>query len=233
LTGKQWKLIFEKQCLHYSLLIVLTIVVLLIAQLKPFLIGEFMGLSAFIWLCLGIASAALHQIFVWFCWRTQLHISLLTKVFGRYAFFNYGAGFVLLAAFRYFTIVALSIANRNSLPVSHWVLNSLAIVAAIPVVYLFYYVMKYFGFKRALGSDHFYESYQNKPLVTQGIFRYSRNAMYTFGFLLAWIPGLLTASSAALLLAMFNNLYIWVHYYATEKPDMMRIYGAIIDKGRR
>jgi protein-S-isoprenylcysteine O-methyltransferase Ste14 len=233
LTGKRWKLVFEKQYLHYSFLIVFTIVVLLIARLKPLLIGEFIGLSAFIWLCLGIASAALHQIFVWFCWRTQLHISLLTRIFDRHAFFYYGAGFVLLAVFRYFTIVALAIANKNSLPVSNSVLNSLAIVAAIPVVYLFYSVIKYFGFERALGADHFYESYQNKPLVTQGIFRYSRNAMYTFGFLLAWIPGFLTASSAALLLAMFNNLYIWVHYYATEKPDMVRIYGATIDKGRR
>jgi len=29
----------------------------------------------------------------------------------------------------------------------------------------------------------------------------------------------------ALLLAGFNHLYIWVHYYCTEKPDMERIYG--------
>jgi hypothetical protein len=188
-----------------------------------------MGLSSFTWLWLGFASAALHQIFVWFCWRTQLHTLLLTRLFERYAFFFYGAGFIILGIFRYFTIVALAVANKNSLPVNQWVLNALAILAAVPVVYLFYSVIKYFGFERALGADHFYESYQNKPMVKQGIFRINLNAMYTFGFLLAWIPGLLTASCSALLLALFNNLYIWIHYYATEKPDMVRIYGTKID----
>jgi len=34
------------------------------------------------------------------------------------------------------------------------------------------------------------------------------------------------ASQAALWLALFNHIYIWVHYYATELPDMQRIYYA-------
>ncbi len=49
--------------------------------------------------------------------------------------------------------------------------------------------------------------------------------MYVFGLLIFWIPGLLTASSPALLVALFSHIYIWVHYYSTEKPDMARIYG--------
>jgi hypothetical protein len=230
LNENRWKLVFEKQSLHYSFLVIFIIILFFIGRFQPFSTGEFMGLSAFTWLWLGFASAALHQIFVWLCWRTQFHSLLLTRLFGRYAFFFYVAGFILLGIFRYFTIVALAVANKNSLPVNQWVLNALAVLAAVPVVYLFYSVIKYFGFKRALGADHFYESYQNKPMVTQGIFRFNRNAMYTFGFLLAWIPGLLTASNAALLLALFNNLYIWIHYYATEKPDMVRIYGTVIDE---
>ena len=40
-----------------------------------------------------------------------------------------------------------------------------------------------------------------------------------------WILGLVFLSQAALLAAMFNHLYIWVHYYSTEKPDMRLIYG--------
>ena len=31
-------------------------------------------------------------------------------------------------------------------------------------------------------------------------------------------------SAAALCLALFNHLYIWIHYFATERPDMQRIY---------
>jgi hypothetical protein len=49
--------------------------------------------------------------------------------------------------------------------------------------------------------------------------------MYVFGFLTLWVPGLWFASAAALVVALFNHLYIWVHYYSTELPDMKRIYG--------
>ena len=95
----------------------------------------------------------------------------------------------------------------------------------IPAVYLFYSVKKYFGFDRAFGIDHFYpEEYKLKPFVDQGIFKYTRNGMYTFGFFLVWVPGFLLQSRAALLLALFSHLYIWVHYYFTELPDIKIIY---------
>jgi hypothetical protein len=100
----------------------------------------------------------------------------------------------------------------------------LAGLIAIPAVYLFYSVKRYFGFKRAFGIDHFDTSYQTRPFVKEGIFRYTGNGMYTFGFFLLWIPGLWYASIAALWVALFNHLYIWVHYYSTELPDIKRIY---------
>ena len=49
--------------------------------------------------------------------------------------------------------------------------------------------------------------------------------MYTFGFLILWILGLVCLSQAALMAALFNHLYIWVHYYCTELPDIYAIYG--------
>jgi len=49
--------------------------------------------------------------------------------------------------------------------------------------------------------------------------------MYIFGFFILWIPGLLLLSKAALLVALFNHIYIWVHYYFTELPDIKVIYG--------
>jgi hypothetical protein len=51
--------------------------------------------------------------------------------------------------------------------------------------------------------------------------------MYAFGFLLIWFPGLWYASLAALAAALFSHLYIWVHYYCTERPDMQRIYADV------
>ena len=89
----------------------------------------------------------------------------------------------------------------------------------------YYSVLKYFTLRRALGIDHFDATYRNAPLVRQGMFRYSRNAMYVFGIAILWLPGLLLASKAALLAALFNHLYIWVHYYTVELPDMRTIYG--------
>jgi len=75
-----------------------------------------------------------------------------------------------------------------------------------------------------LGIDHFDSSYGDRPLVKEGIYRYVNNGMYLFGVAIIWIPGLVYLSKAALLSALFTHLYIWVHYYCTEKPDMKRIY---------
>ncbi len=43
--------------------------------------------------------------------------------------------------------------------------------------------------------------------------------------MILYLPGLLLLSKAALAVALFNDIYIWVHYYCTERPDMETIYG--------
>ena len=58
----------------------------------------------------------------------------------------------------------------------------------------------------------------------KGIFKFTNNGMYYFGFLVLYIPALLLFSKAALLAALFNHLYIWAHYFCTEKPDIKVIY---------
>jgi len=123
-------------------------------------------------------------------------------------------------------IIILALSGKNTLHFSQAVLSALAVIIFIPNVYLLHSVVKYFGYKRALGIDHFDPSYRSKPLVREGIFKLTGNAMYVFGLLILWIPGLLSASTAALTAAFFNYTYIWVHYYFTEKPDMEKIYGS-------
>ena len=44
--------------------------------------------------------------------------------------------------------------------------------------------------------------------------------MYVYAFLLFWAIAVGFNSSAALAVAAFSHAYIWVHFYATEKPDM-------------
>ena len=99
----------------------------------------------------------------------------------------------------------------------------LTFIILIPAIYTFYSVKKYFTLKRALGIDHFDTSYRKLGLVREGIFKYTPNAMYIFGVMIVWIPALIFASKAALISALFNHAYLWVHYYTLELPDMKRI----------
>ena len=67
--------------------------------------------------------------------------------------------------------------------------------------------------------------FESKPLAREGIFRFSGNSMYTFGFLILWIPAISFCSVAAVFSTLFSHLFIWVHYWCVEKPDINRIYG--------
>jgi len=98
-------------------------------------------------------------------------------------------------------------------------------VLLLPVGHTLWSVHGYFGVARALGGDHFRQVYRGLPLVRQGAFRYSNNAMYAFVFLVFWSIALLTGSRTALAAALFQHAYIWVHMYYTEGPDMQVIYG--------
>lgn len=89
-----------------------------------------------------------------------------------------------------------------------------------------YSVKRYFGMIRAAGADHFEPRYRDMPLVSQGIFRFTSNGMYVYAFLLFWTIAVGFNSTAALTVAAFSHAYIWVHFYATEKPDMDFLYAS-------
>ncbi|MHC4514715.1 MAG: methyltransferase [Planctomycetota bacterium] len=219
------RLIFERQLLHWAALLVLLAGLYMASGIEGFWDGGFLGVDTSAWIVVAVVLPIAHQLFVWFCWRTELHARLLTRLLGTAAFRYYAFVFFVLIVARPIVILGLAIANRNSLDADPVVMNVLAVIVAIPTVYLFYSVRRYFGFRRALGIDHFDPGYRSLPLVRKGIFRFTRNGMYTFGILVLWIPGLCLCSTAALAVALFSHLYIWVHYYCTEKPDMARIYG--------
>ena len=187
--------------------------------------GDLWGISTLTWATFAILAPIIHQCYVLVCWRSELHYQGLSRLFGKNGFKFYKTGFSILAFSRPVLIVLLAISSSMTLSVNPTLSSVLSGLLLIPAVYLFYSVKKYFGFDRAFGIDHFYpEEYRLKPFVDQGIFKYTRNGMYTFGFFLMWVPGLLLQSKAALLLALFSHLYIWVHYYFTELPDIKMIY---------
>ena len=187
--------------------------------------GDLWGISTLTWATFAILAPIIHQCYVLVCWRSELHYQGLSRLFGKNGFKFYKTGFSILAFSRPVLIVLLAISSSMTLSVNPTLSSVLSGLLLIPAVYLFYSVKKYFGFDRAFGIDHFYpEEYRLKPFVDQGIFKYTRNGMYTFGFFLVWVPGFLLQSKAALLLALFSHLYIWVHYYFTELPDIKMIY---------
>ncbi len=216
--------ILEKQGYH-----LLSILVLIsgawFAARGEVLDGAWLGISTKTWLILSILFPVLHQIYVVLCWRAELYYGWLSERLGEKAFTIWAIGFMILFLARPITIFALAISNRGTLTIPLGINIPLIGICLAVVVYMAYSFAKYFSMERALGIDHFQpEKYRNIPIVREGIFRWSSNPMYKYAFLALWMIGLIFNSKAALLAALFNHLYIWVHYYFTEYPDMQYIY---------
>lgn len=221
------KYVLKYQAYHAFFLLLLLAGVYLMAQEDSVIIsGELWQITSIYWLLLALLVPVVHQIYVMLCWRLELYGKKLTAWFGEKAFALYKRFFTILILARPVSLVLLAISNKKTLILDSRLAIGLTIILLIPSVYLFYSLKRYFGFDRAFGIDHFEPAkYRDMPLVRKGIFRYTDNGMYTFGFLMLYIPALIWLSKAALLVAFFQHLYIWVHHYCTEKPDMMVIYG--------
>ncbi len=223
---RKLQLFFYGQGIHYSLLLFLLIGILTIVQDKSFVAGGLWGVPTAVWFWLAVACAIVHQTYVWLGWRLELHYGVVSPLFHGRGFFYFSRISFLLIILRPVFIILAAIANADSLSLS-WGARWLgAVILAVPAGYLFYSVGRDFGFERAVGIDHFDKSYRTKPLAKQGIFKYFRNPMYLFSPLALLAPGWLFASKAALLAAIFAQIYIWIHYFCTEKPDMKFIYHA-------
>ncbi len=219
-----FKLLFEKQVYNYLGLFALLTIVVYSTNWAEAYNGELWGYGTIFWFWLSITIGIIHQFFVWFFWRTELHLKLISKWFGKRAFLIWTILFNILFVSRFLFVFILGYANRGTWDINPVLGYVLTFIILIPAIYTFYSVKKYFTLKRALGIDHFDASYRKFGLVCEGIFKYTPNAMYVFGVMIVWIPALIFASKAALISALFNHAYLWVHYYTLELPDMKRIY---------
>ena len=170
----------------------------------------------------AVAVPVVHQAFVWLAWRVELRSAAVSKFLG---FRGYLCCFFLLFASRFATLALLAWRDRGSLGLGGFGRAALIALLLAPGLYAGYSVVRYFGMPRAAGADHFQARYRTMPLVRDGIFRFTNNGMYVYAFLLFWAIALIGDSRAALLAAAFSHAYIWVHYFATEKPDMDFLYG--------
>ncbi len=218
--------IFKFQIWHLiSLLVLICVVRICITSNPDILRGSYWNISTNFWFWLAIAIPIIHQTYVLLIWRFELYKRTFTTRFGlRKAFQIYAAGFSILFVGRLIVIIFLALSSKNSLQTNPIIAYLIALLITPVVLFLFYSVKKYFTIERAYGIDHFDKNY-SVPFVKKGIFKYTDNGMYVFGLMILYLPGLVILSEAALLAALFNHVYIWVHYYFTERPDMLEIYG--------
>ena len=171
----------------------------------------------------AVAFPVLHQVFVWLTWRLELRSSAISKTIG---FEGYLAVFFTLFGGRFISLAVVAWLDRGSLNLNPVFQVLITAVLALPGLYAMYSVQRYFGMARAAGADHFEERYRNMPLVSEGIFRFTSNGMYLYAFFLFWAIAVACNSIAALVVAAFSHAYIWVHFFATEKPDMDFLYAS-------
>ena len=172
------------------------------------------------WIAIAVPIA--HQIFVWLAWRLELNSSLISNTIG---FRWYVILFFILFGGRFVSLLVLAWVDQGSLQLALLPQVIVTIILVLPGIYAMYSVQRYFGMVRASGADHFDSRYREMPFVRAGIFRFTNNGMYVYAFLLFWALAVGFNSAAALIVAVFSHAYIWVHFYATEKPDMDYLYG--------
>ena len=199
------KHLFERQWLHLIALAILIYAVQALAKANLVRAGQLWGVESLDWLLAAVWTAVAHQVWVATWWRLELHLRLPSRVLGRASFPVYATGFSILGIARMFLVWCLAVANQGPDSAAALAAKILAVIMIVPSGYLLYSVNRYFGFRRAFGYDHWDPSYKDFPLVREGIFRYTANGMYTFGFFIFWIPGFWFGSVAALLAALFNH----------------------------
>ncbi|WP_380053019.1 PEMT/PEM2 family methyltransferase [Falsihalocynthiibacter sp. SS001] len=185
----------------------------------------YLMLNTVTWAKFAIILAIVHQFVVAAVFRLQLYKNWMSKRFGDRDMQVWAAIFMPLLIARPLLIMLTGWSDTT--PITG--IRPAEIILGLALIgvagYGLYSVLEYFTLPRALGGDHFRDEYAQMPLVNQGIYKYTDNGMYGVVFLGLSGIALLYGSWNALVVALFQHAYIWVHMYCTEGPDMRRIYG--------
>lgn len=221
----RWPDLVEGQGQHAMLAFLLGVGALsLLAQ--PVGAPRLLGLSSYGWAALSIALVLAHQVIVALVFRLELHLGLMTHRFGDRALRTWGTIFLPFLVARPLTLILVGWTDTT--PITPWRPPEIALGLALLGVagWTLHSVIVHFTIARALGGDHFRDDLAALPLVRKGAFAATPNAMYGLAFLGLWGISLVFGSWNALVVALFQHTYIWVHMYCTEAPDMARIHGA-------
>lgn len=224
-SRSSWKDILEGQPQHAALALLLSAgaISLLAPPSGP---DRLLGLTSMDWARLSILLALIHQIVVAIGFRLQLHRNALTRLFKTRDMAVWRAIFMPLLLARPVTVLLTGLADDAGLSGLRGAEILLGTGLAGLSLWALHSVLVHFTLPRALRGDHFRDDIAALPLVNRGVFKYTPNGMYGVAFLGLWGIALLCGSWNALVLALFQHAYIWVHMYCTEGPDMRWIYGS-------
>ena len=183
--------------------------------------NTFLRISALSWFVIAMAIPLVHQVYTWICWRSELCWKSVSSSIGLK---GYLIGFFILIISR-FSAVVLCFVDYGSLYKPGLIAWILSIIVFIPGLYTMYSVKKYFGFVRAAGADHFDPKYRSMPFEKRGIFKWSSNAMYTYGLAIPFAFAIATGSQSMFIVSIYTYISIWLHYFCTEREDFKIIYG--------
>ncbi len=222
--GFERKRMFRRQQYHGISLVLLLLLMGGILWVPGLTVGRVLGVDTVTWYSITVVLVVMHHVYVWFCWRSELHYQTLTELFGSNGFTVYAVGALFFLMARPILVIVVGVANRNTLWLPDLICWILTAVLALLSTGGICTTLKNMTFQQVLGVDHFYENITKRGLTEEGIFRYVSNPLFTLGMLGMWIPGVIFRSKAALVLGLFQHLYVWVHYLTIERPDIQMLY---------
>ena len=220
MTDNKLKFFFKNQILHFSGTIILFYIAVQFVDLKNNT-NTFMGISSLSWFMIAMSIPLIHQAYVWICWRSELCWKTISNTIG---FKFYTIIFFIFFSIRFLFGIGLAFADYGTWFVPGWIEWIVSLIFFVPFIYTMYSVKKYFGFKKAVGIDHFDTSYKNMPFERRGIFKWSSNAMYLFAMPVIFGFAFISGSQATFIFAIYSVISIWLHYFCTEKEDFKIIY---------
>jgi len=214
------RFLFKNQIWHIGGLITLFYIGLQMIDLESNS-NTFLGVSSKDWFFLAMLTPFIHQFYVWLCWRIELCWKTVSNTIGLK---SYTIIFFILFSIRFLFGIGLAFADYGTWFIPGWIEWIVSLIFFVSFFYTIYSVKKYFGFKRALGIDHFDTSYKDIPFERRGIFKWSANAMYLFAMPVIFGFAFISGSQATFIFTTYSVISIWLHYFCTEKEDFKIIY---------
>ena len=84
------------------------------------------------WYWVAIFTAVLHQVYVWLCWRLELHKKGLTTLLGPGAFSAFAFGFAVIGITRVVAVFVLAYVNQGSVALNPFVLKIASVARCAP-----------------------------------------------------------------------------------------------------